>query len=180
MNTGASHPAPCVIWFTGLSGAGKSTLASLLAEHLQTNNCEYTLLDGDALRRTKCRDLGFSADDRRENIRRLGALASEAVAEGKIALVAAISPFEDARRDVRQLLPPGRFVEVFVDSPLAVCELRDPKGLYKKARSGVIPLFTGIDSPYEMPQHPEVRLRTDCLSPEECIARVVQFLARVN
>ena len=180
METSARHPAPCVIWFTGLSGAGKSTLASLLAEHLHTSNCDYTLLDGDAVRRTLCQDLGFSEDDRRENIRRLGIFASQAVAEGKIALVAAISPLEDARRDVRELLPPGKFIEVFVDSPLAVCESRDPKGLYKKARNGAIPLFTGIDSPYETPHRPEIHLHTDRFSPAECVEKILQFLGQTH
>jgi adenylyl-sulfate kinase len=166
----------CVIWFTGLSGAGKSTLASMLAARLLQARQPCALLDGDAVRQTLCRDLGFSDADRKENMRRLAGLAGEVVAQGKIALVAAISPLKDARNEARAALAPAHFIEVFVDSPLAVCESRDPKGLYRKARQGEIQQFTGIDSVYEPPTQPEIHVRTDRLTPEQCVERVIEFL----
>lgn len=167
---------PCVIWFTGLSGAGKSTMASMVAARLVQARQPYAVLDGDAVRQTLCKDLGFSDADRKENIRRLAGLAGEVVAQGKIALVAAISPLKAARTEARTALAPARFIEVFVNSPLAVCESRDPKGLYRKARQGKIQQFTGIDSAYEPPIWPEIHVRTDRLTPEQCADQIIEFL----
>lgn len=171
---------PCVLWFTGLSGAGKSTLATLVAEKLAERNCNYVLLDGDVIRETVSKGLGYSEADRRENIRRLGHLARNAVDAGKVALVAAISPIRDARQSIRASLPAGSFIEVFVDSPIEVCELRDPKGLYSKARSGLIRQFTGIDSLYEPPDAPELHLHTDMTTAEECADRIIRFMAEIR
>lgn len=167
---------PHLLWFTGLSGAGKTTLASMVACYLDEQHRPSKLLDGDVHRRTTSRDLGFSEADRRENIRRLGQLASDAVEDGYVAIVAAISPLRDAREAVRQNLPPGRYVEVFVDAPLTVCEARDPKGLYRRVRQGLIQQFTGFDSVYEAPVTPDIHLRTDQLSPQECLDLIVGYL----
>lgn len=147
-----------VIWFTGISGAGKSTIASVVEERLRERGLSVHNLDGDALRHGLNRDLGFADADRAENIRRVGELARLFNNVGMIVLVAAISPFRAGRDAARELAGPGRFVEVHVDTPLEVAEKRDVKGLYKKARSGGLPNFTGIDSPYEAPLHPEVRI----------------------
>ena len=147
-----------VIWFTGISGAGKSTIASIVEERLRANGRAVHNLDGDALRHGLNRDLGFADADRAENIRRVGEVARLFNNVGMIVLVAAISPFRAGRDAARELAGPGRFVEVHVDTPLSVAEARDVKGLYKKARSGQLPNFTGIDSPYEAPLHPEVRI----------------------
>src|ERR1700685_137686 len=150
--------SPFVIWFTGISGAGKSTIALVVEERLRAAQLPVHNLDGDALRDGLNRDLGFSDEDRAENIRRVGELARLFNNAGMIVLVAAISPFRLGRDAARELAGPGRFVEVHVDTPLEVAEGRDVKGLYKKARSGQLPNFTGIDSPYEVPPHPEVRV----------------------
>ena len=147
-----------VIWFTGLSGSGKSTLAGALEQALHQTGVSTYLLDGDNVRHGLCRDLGFSDDDRRENIRRVGEVAGLMVDAGLVVLTAFISPHRAERRMVRAMLPAGRFIEVFVDTPLAICESRDPKGLYKKARAGELLNFTGIDSVYEPPEHPEIHL----------------------
>ncbi|WP_299021453.1 adenylyl-sulfate kinase [uncultured Photobacterium sp.] len=149
---------PCVMWFTGLSGAGKSTVAGVLESRLAELGYHTYLLDGDNVRHGLCRDLGFSVEDRRENIRRIGEMAKLMTDAGLIVLTAFISPHRQERQLVRDLLPDGEFLEVFVDTPLAECEKRDPKGLYKKARAGEIKQFTGIDSEYQAPDAPEIYL----------------------
>ncbi|SHF39122.1 adenylyl-sulfate kinase [Vibrio gazogenes] len=149
---------PAVLWFTGLSGAGKSTVAGALENRLAQLGYHTYLLDGDNVRHGLCRDLGFSAQDRRENIRRIGELAKLMADAGLIVLTAFISPHRTERQMVRELLPEGEFLEVFVNTTLEVCELRDPKGLYKKARAGEITNFTGIDAEYEVPLQPEIDL----------------------
>ncbi|QMV13177.1 adenylyl-sulfate kinase [Vibrio spartinae] len=149
---------PAVLWFTGLSGAGKSTVAGALENRLAQLGYHTYLLDGDNVRHGLCRDLGFSAQDRRENIRRIGELAKLMADAGLIVLTAFISPHRTEREMVRELLPEGEFLEVFVNTTLDVCELRDPKGLYKKARAGEITNFTGIDAEYEVPLQPEIDL----------------------
>jgi bifunctional enzyme CysN/CysC len=167
---------PCVVWFTGLSAAGKSTIASLLERRLYAVRCHTYLLDGDNVRNGLNRDLGFTAPDRVENIRRLAEVARLMVDAGLIVLVAAISPFRVDRRAAREQMPAGEFFEVFVDAPLAVAEARDPKGLYRKARRGELPNFTGIDSPYEAPEMPDVRIDTVALSAEQAAQRVFDHL----
>lgn len=147
-----------VLWFTGLSGSGKSTIAGALEHRLHQSGVSTYLLDGDNVRHGLCRDLGFSDADRKENIRRVGEVAKLMVDAGLVVLSAFISPHRAERQMVRELLPEGRFIEVFVDTPLAICEERDPKGLYKKARAGQLPHFTGIDSVYEAPEQPELHL----------------------
>jgi adenylylsulfate kinase len=149
---------PLVIWFTGLSGAGKSTLAGALEPALAAEGKHTYLLDGDNVRHGLCGDLGFDDAARQENIRRVGEVAKLMVDAGLIVLTAFISPFRAERELVRNLLGADEFVEVFVDAPLAICEERDPKGLYKKARAGEIRNFTGIDSAYEAPEQPEIHL----------------------
>lgn len=151
---------PCLLWFTGLSGAGKSTLANAL-EHRLFGAGHFTyVLDGDNVRHGLNRDLGFTAEDREENIRRIGEVGKLFVHAGLIVLTAFISPFRSDRRMVRGLLEAGEFLEIHVRAPLDVCEGRDPKGLYQRARSGEIPNFTGIDSPYEVPANPEIVIDT--------------------
>ncbi|MDF7662883.1 adenylyl-sulfate kinase [Erwiniaceae bacterium L1_54_6] len=147
-----------VLWFTGLSGSGKSTVAGAVEQALHRLGASTYLLDGDNVRHGLCRDLGFSDDDRKENIRRVGEVAKLMVDAGLVVLTAFISPHRAERQMVRDLLAEGQFVEVFVDTPLAVCEARDPKGLYKKARAGELRNFTGIDSVYEAPEAPEIHL----------------------
>ncbi len=149
---------PAVLWFTGLSGAGKSTIAGAVETRLAQLGYHTYLLDGDNVRHGLCSDLGFSEQDRRENIRRIGELAKLMADAGLIVLTAFISPHRAERQMVRDLLPEGEFIEVFVNTSLEVCEQRDPKGLYKKARAGEIANFTGIDSAYEEPLTPEVDL----------------------
>ncbi|WJM87297.1 adenylyl-sulfate kinase [Dickeya chrysanthemi] len=147
-----------VVWFTGLSGSGKSTLAGALEQALFARGVSTYLLDGDNVRHGLCRDLGFSDDDRRENIRRVGEVARLMVDAGLVVLTAFISPHRAERQMVRELLDQGQFLEVFVDTPLAICEARDPKGLYRKARAGELRNFTGIDAVYESPKQPELHL----------------------
>ncbi|MCU1793541.1 adenylyl-sulfate kinase [Pectobacterium polaris] len=147
-----------VIWFTGLSGSGKSTLAGALEQALHQRGVSTYLLDGDNVRHGLCRDLGFTDDDRRENIRRVGEVAKLMVDAGLVILTAFISPHRAERKMVQDLLGEGQFIEVFVDTPLATCEARDPKGLYKKARAGELRNFTGIDSAYEAPEAPDSHL----------------------
>ncbi len=147
-----------VLWFTGLSGSGKSTVAGALEQALHRAGVSTYLLDGDNVRHGLCRDLGFSDDHRKENIRRVGEVAKLMVDAGLVVLTAFISPHRAERQMVRDLLGTGQFIEVFVDTPLAVCEARDPKGLYKKARAGELRNFTGIDSVYEAPDAPEIHL----------------------
>lgn len=167
---------PVVLWFTGLSGAGKSTVAGALETELTQRGYHTYLLDGDNVRHGLCRDLGFSQQDRRENIRRVGELTKLMADAGLIVLSAFISPHREERALVRELLPQGEFLEVFVDASLAVCEARDPKGLYKKARAGEIKNFTGIDSEYEQPIEPEIHLNADAYKVEELVEQCIQGL----
>ncbi|MFP1922303.1 adenylyl-sulfate kinase [Lonsdalea quercina] len=167
-----------VIWFTGLSGSGKSTLAGALEQALHAAGVSTYLLDGDNVRHALCRDLGFTDDDRRENIRRVGEVAKLMVDAGLVVLTAFISPHRAERQMVRDLLEERQFIEVFVDTPLAVCEARDPKGLYKKARAGELRNFTGIDSIYEVPEHPEAHLNGEQLV-TDLIAQLLAMLRRL-
>lgn len=164
------------IWFTGLSGAGKSTTAEVLSVLLQEHGRQVTLLDGDVVRTHLSKGLGFSKSDRDINIRRIGFVASEIARHGGTVIAAAISPYRATRNDVRNMVGAGRFVEVFVDTPLEVCEARDTKGLYAKARRGEIEGFTGIDDPYEQPENPEIVLNTVDTTPEENAKRIVEHL----
>ena len=173
---GAMRQKPAVLWFTGLSGAGKSTIANLVEKKLARMNRHTFLLDGDNVRHGLNRDLGFTDADRVENIRRVGEVAKLMTDAGLIVITAFISPFRAEREMVRQMLPPGEFIEVFVDTPLVEAEKRDVKGLYAKARSGQLKNFTGIDSPYEPPEDAEIRIDTTSLSPDDAADRIVDFL----
>ena len=170
------HQRPVVVWMTGLSGSGKSTIANLLESRLHDLNRHTYVLDGDNVRHGLNRDLGFTAADRVENIRRVGEAAKLMVDAGLITIVSFISPFRSERRMVRDLLDEGEFVEVFVDTPLEVCEQRDPKGLYKRARAGEITNFTGIDSEYQPPEAAELHSRTTETSPEQAVEQVLGYL----
>lgn len=167
---------PCVIWLTGLSGSGKSTLANALEMELYAAGHHSYLLDGDNVRMGLNKDLGFSAEHRVENIRRIGEVAKLFADAGLIAITAFISPFRADRELVRKLMAPGEFIEVYVRAPLDVCESRDPKGMYKKARAGQIKQFTGIDSPYEAPESPEVTIDTASTAVPESVAQLIQYL----
>jgi len=169
------QPGVCV-WFTGLSGAGKTTIAGLLANQLQKGGRLVTILDGDVVRTHLSEGLGFSKEDRDANVRRIAFVASEVVRHGGIAVCATVSPYRATRGECRRMIGESHFVEVFVDTPLAVCEARDIKGLYAKARRGEIREFTGIDDPYEPPLHPEVRLETIHLSTQESALQVLTLL----
>ena len=166
----------CVIWLTGLSGSGKSTIACALEKRLTQQKSLCYVLDGDNIRHGLNKDLGFSAEDRVENIRRIGEVAALFTQVGVIAIAAFISPYRDGRRSARLAAGEGRFVEVFLDTPLQECERRDPKGLYKKARAGEISNMTGIDAPYEAPETPELVLRTEQLDLGECVQRILAYL----
>ncbi|MDF5722457.1 MAG: adenylyl-sulfate kinase [Rhizonema sp. PD37] len=164
------------IWFTGLSGAGKTTIAQFLAEHLRKQKYKVELLDGDIVRQNLTKGLGFSKEARDENIRSIGFVANLLTRNDVIVIVSAISPYREIRDEVRQQI--RDFVEVYVNAPLSVCEKRDVKGLYKKARSGEIKGFTGIDDPYEPPLNPEVECQTDCETITESVTKVVTQLKR--
>jgi adenylylsulfate kinase len=171
--------APIVLWFTGLSGSGKSTLASALEVRLHQDFHALTyLLDGDVVRTGLNRDLDFSAVGRKENIRRIGEVAHLFYDAGLIVLTTFISPFRADRDAVRAMLPAGGFVEIYVSCPLEVCESRDVKGLYRKARAGLIPDFTGIGSPYEPPANPELTLDSASRSHDDCVEDLVRFLVQ--
>ncbi len=165
-----------VIWLTGLSGAGKTTIATELERQLFRERHHTYLLDGDILRRGLCRDLNFSAQSRTENIRRAGEVAALFADAGCIVIAAFISPGRADRERVRRVLSPGRFIEVFVNAPLDVCESRDVKGLYAKARTNELKEFTGISAPYEAPLQPEIELRTDQLTAAESVAKILAYL----
>ncbi len=169
---------PCVLWFTGLSASGKSTIANALEKKLFHYGYKTYLLDGDNIRHGLNKDLGFSDADRVENIRRIGEVVKLFVDSGIIVLSAFISPFRSDRQIVRSLLEYDEFIEVFVNTPIEICESRDPKGLYKKARKGIIKDFTGIDSPYEEPNNPEIELITDTNSVESCTEKIIQYLIK--
>jgi len=167
-----------ILWFTGLSGSGKSTIAHATEERLYQMGCRTYVLDGDNVRHGLCGDLGFSIDDRTENIRRIGEMAKLFVAAGVITLTAFISPLRSDRDRVRSLVPQGDFLEIYCHCPIEVCEARDPKGLYRRARHGEIKEFTGISSPYEIPEQPELTLDTSQHSLDECVGEVLTMLRR--
>ncbi|MBV8865779.1 MAG: adenylyl-sulfate kinase [Acidobacteriaceae bacterium] len=164
------------IWLTGLSSAGKTTIALALCDQLRARKRHVELLDGDELRQNLCKDLGFSKDDRNENIRRIAYVASLLTRNGVIVLVSAISPYGEARKKAREQI--GNFVEIYVNAPLNVCESRDVKGLYKRARAGELYGMTGIDDPYEPPASPEIECCTDRESLAESVAKVMQGIQR--
>jgi len=171
---------PCIVWFTGLSASGKSTIANAVEQQLFQRGHMTYLLDGDNLRHGLSQDLGFSKENRIENIRRIGEVSKLFLDAGIIVLSAFISPFKADRQIARNLVNNGDFIEVFVDTPLEICEQRDPKGLYEKARSGNITNFTGIDSPYEIPDNPEVRVYGYDQSITNSSLTVIQFLENNN
>ena len=164
------------IWMTGLSGSGKTTIGNALARMLHEAGHLTQVLDGDIIRQGICRDLGFSEDDRAENIRRTAEVAKLMADSGLIVLVSLISPYRADRQHAREIVGEQRFQEVFVDTPLEICEQRDPKGLYQKARQGLIPNFTGIDSPYEAPESPELTVDTTSLPPEAAADTIIDYL----
>ena len=168
-----------VLWFTGLSGSGKSTIGHRVERMIERGAFAY-VLDGDNVRHGLNSDLGFAPEDRVENIRRIGEVARLFADAGGLVLSAFISPYRADRDRVRGLMGPGEFVEVFVDTPLEICEARDPKGLYKKARAGEISNFTGLDAPYEVPENPEVHLETANISVDEAAAQVIRYLDGQN
>jgi bifunctional enzyme CysN/CysC len=177
-HAGLKNQKPAVLWFTGLSGAGKSTIANIVETRLARMNRHTFLLDGDNIRHGLNRDLGFTDADRIENIRRVGEVAKLMADAGLVVITAFISPFRAEREMVRAMLPAGEFIEVFIDTPLAEAEARDVKGLYKKARSGALANFTGIDSPYEAPEQPEIHIDTTRMTPNEAAEAIIAFLIR--
>ncbi len=166
----------CVLWFTGLSGSGKSSLANALDKKLHSLGIQSYVLDGDNVRHGLNKGLGFSKEDRKENIRRIGEVSKLFVDSGTIVSTAFISPFREDRSLVRELFPEGEFIEIYVRCPLEICEGRDPKGLYKKARSGEIKDFTGISSPYEEPENPEIIIETNNKSLTKSVDIIVDYL----
>lgn len=171
-----TNQKPCILWFTGLSGSGKSTIANAIEEILYNNGNFTYLLDGDNVRYRLNKDLGFDEKSRVENIRRIGEVAKLFVDSGIIVLTAFISPFRADRELVRKIVDDGELIEIFVDTPLEVCENRDPKGLYKKARAGEIKDFTGIDSPYEVPTLPEIHIKNDKITIEKACQQIFDYL----
>ncbi|MBK8848483.1 MAG: adenylyl-sulfate kinase [Bacteroidetes bacterium] len=170
---------PCVLWFTGLSGSGKSSLADALESRLHTNGYKTYLLDGDNIRFGLNKNLDFSDEGRKENIRRIGEVSKLFTDAGLIVLTAFVSPFKDDRQMVRELLPPGDFIEIFVNTPIEICEQRDVKGLYKKARAGEIKDFTGISSPYEAPENAEVEIKTHNRSIDSCVDELMDAIKTI-
>ena len=171
---------PCLIWLTGLSASGKSTIASSLEAMLIDLGYLTYILDGDNLRNGLNKDLSFSDNDRIENIRRVGEVSSLMVDAGLIVISAFISPFHNDRKMVKEMFAKDEFFEIFVDAPLELCEKRDPKGIYKKARRGEIKNFTGIDSPYEVPIDPDIHIKTDMISLKEAVKKILIFLEKNN
>ncbi|RXJ68977.1 adenylyl-sulfate kinase [Halarcobacter ebronensis] len=169
---------PCILWFTGLSGSGKSTIANAVEAELFKRGRKTYLLDGDNVRHGLNKDLGFTEIDRIENIRRIGEVSKLFVDAGLIVLTAFISPFKSDRQVARSLVKYDEFIEVFVDTPLEICEQRDPKGLYKKARKGAIKNFTGIDSPYEAPEEPQIHIKTNECTIQECVDSIINHLIK--
>ncbi len=167
---------PCLLWYTGLSGSGKSTVANAVDAMLFARGCHSYLLDGDNVRHGLNGDLAFSDEDRIENIRRISEVSKLFIDAGLIVSTAFISPFASDRAMARAKLEQGEFIEVFIDTPINICEQRDPKGLYKKARAGEIKDFTGIDSNYDVPQSPEIHVKTAQHSIEGCAAQIVDYL----
>lgn len=167
-----------ILWFTGLSGSGKSTIAHSVEERLHQSGCHTSVLDGDNVRHGLCADLGFSSKDRAENIRRIGEVVKLFLESGVIVLTAFISPTRADRARVRALVPAGDFFEIYCRCPIEVCEDRDVKGLYRKARAGEIKEFTGISSPYEAPENPELLLDTNLYTLEECVDAVMSLLVK--
>lgn len=172
------HQQGVTLWFTGLSGAGKTTLSQAVADVLRRMGYRLEVLDGDIVRQNLCKGLGFSKSDRDENIRRIGFVAHLLSRNGVIVLVSAISPYQEIRDEVRQRI--GNFVEIYVNAPLTVCEARDVKGLYKRARAGEIQGFTGIDDPYESPVNPEVECRTDLESISHSVTKILSKLEELG
>jgi adenylylsulfate kinase len=164
-----------VLWFTGLSGSGKSTISQALSKVLFQLGCRFTILDGDNVRHGLCSDLGFSPEDRSENIRRIGEVAKLFCTDGNIALCSFISPYDTDRQLVRQVIG-KRFIEVFVKCPLDVCAQRDPKGLYKKALAGKIQNFTGLSAPYESPTNADITIHTDKETIPEAVEKIIRYL----
>ncbi|MDX9815224.1 MAG: adenylyl-sulfate kinase [Arcobacter sp.] len=169
---------PCILWFTGLSGSGKSTIANAVESELFKRGRKTYLLDGDNVRHGLNKDLGFSESDRIENIRRIGEVSKLFVDSGLIVLTAFISPFKSDRQIAKSLVKYDEFIEIFVDTPLEICEQRDPKGLYKKARDGAIKNFTGISSPYEAPIEPQIHIKTAENTLQECVDKIINYLIK--
>lgn len=175
-----SHKS-AILWFTGLSGSGKSTLAHSVEEALHQMGCKTFVFDGDNVRHGLCGDLGFSDEDRKENLRRIGEMVKLFLEAGTISLTAFISPFKEDREKIRSMVPEGDFVEIYCRCPITKCEERDVKGLYKKARNGEIPHFTGISSPYEEPENAEITVDTDgSVSLEESVQLILEKLKKLN
>lgn len=170
-----------ILWFTGLSGSGKSTVAHCVEEKLHQMGCKTFVFDGDNVRHGLCNDLGFSDSDRKENIRRIGEMVKLFLEAGTIALTAFISPFKEDRDKIRSMVPEGDFIEIYCRCPVSKCEERDVKGLYKKARAGEIPHFTGISSPYEEPENAEIVIDTDgSVSLDDTIEKVTRALQKIG
>jgi adenylylsulfate kinase len=165
-----------LVWFTGLSGAGKSTLAHAVEEHLHRKGCRTFVFDGDNVRHGLCANLGFSPADRAENLRRIAEMCKLFLDAGIIALAAFISPLAADRERVKHMFAPGEFFEIYCECPLEICEARDAKGIYRRARRGEIPEFTGISAPYEAPERPHLTLHTGRQSPEECVEEVLRLI----
>ena len=168
----------CLLWFTGLSASGKSTIAHALCKYLIKLGINSYVLDGDNVRHGLNKDLGFSPEDRKENIRRIGEVSKLFIDAGLIIMTAFISPYREDRNNIRKLLKDGEFIEVFVKCTLQECERRDPKGIYKRAKAGEIKEFTGISAPYEEPENPEIILKTDTMSIEECTKMLFDYLVK--
>ncbi len=176
MREASNRHKGCALWFTGLSGSGKSTLAHALEEELFRRQCLTYVLDGDNVRHGLCGDLGFSREDRQENIRRIAEMAKLFVEMGTIVMTAFISPFRDDRRRARSVIGERDFIEIFCDCPTEICESRDVKGHYKKARAGLIPEFTGITSPYEPPENPDFVIDSSRLTLDESVGKIIDLL----